>query len=382
MPRRFKGNVTLQEDSRYKPPGDDIDQLVNKVDQGGNDKYRAIATERVWSTVTTQTQSQFGDESRFDSVASDGESKSGIASGPQSMDFEDPRQQRRPPQSVEDLYQLLEESDYYAVKQKFAYLSIGITAVQILVLMLQLSLCGVAPWDVNRFVGPYPDAVSDWGGKNAYLMKEKYQYWRLITPAFLHVGVIHLLVNAAVQLETCAFFEREWGSVKFFWMYTLGEIGCVLVSSSANPETLAVGSSGALMALFGAKLSQVLTQVLFDSEQTEDDSIRIEQLSTVMCSLAIIFILSFFTYIDWSGHMGGMATGFVCGILAFSRPIRYTLSRILWRLLGFTAFAAGTTLVVYYWLDMVETEEALGDPCEYFRNLFAEGYDCTCELFG
>ena len=59
MPRRFKGNVTLQEDSRYKPPGDDIDQLVNKVDQGGNDKYRAIATERVWSTVTTQTQSQF-----------------------------------------------------------------------------------------------------------------------------------------------------------------------------------------------------------------------------------------------------------------------------------------------------------------------------------
>ena len=285
-------------------------------------------------------------------------------------------------QTIEDLYQLLEDSDYYSVKQKFGYLSIAITAVQILVLMVQLTLCGVAPLDVNPFVGPYPDAVSEWGGKNTYLMKAENQYWRLITPAFLHVGVIHLLINGAIQLETCAFFEREWGSMKYLSIYVIGELGCIMTSASANPETLAVGSSGALMSLFGAKLAQVLTQVLFDSTKPEDDAIRIEQLSAVMCCLAVVFILSFFTYIDWSGHMGGMAAGFAFGILAFAKPIRSVVSRTLWRLLGLLLLGGGFGFVTYYYLEFVEGDQELGDPCEYFRNLFAEGYDCTCKLFG
>ena len=84
--------------------------------------------------------------------------------------------------------------------------------------------------------------------------------------------------------------------MKYLSIYVIGELGCIMTSASANPETLAVGSSGALMSLFGAKLAQVLTQVLFDSTKPEDDAIRIEQLSAVMCCLAVVFILSFFTY--------------------------------------------------------------------------------------
>ena len=50
------------------------------------------------------------------------------------------------------------------------------------ILLIQLILCGVAPVDVNPMVGPFPDAFSEWGGKNAYLLLEGQQYWRIITP--------------------------------------------------------------------------------------------------------------------------------------------------------------------------------------------------------
>ena len=48
--------------------------------------------------------------------------------------------------------------------------------------------------------GPYPDALSEWGGKNAVLILEDGQWFRLVTPIFLHAGVIHLFCNVAVQL--------------------------------------------------------------------------------------------------------------------------------------------------------------------------------------
>lgn len=154
-----------------------------------------------------------------------------------------------------DEMQQQEHDDYFRVKQSFGYCAIVITAIQLLVIMLQLTLCGVAPLDVNYMVGPYPDAFSEWGGKNAYLIIAQSQIFRYVSPAFLNVGILHLLLNSYVQLETCAFFEREWGSIRWLALYILSEVGCVAVSCVMNPDTLAVGSSGAIMGIFGAKVS-------------------------------------------------------------------------------------------------------------------------------
>jgi len=271
------------------------------------------------------------------------------------------------------------EDHYYQPRQDHSYASIAVSALQLLVLMLQLAMCGVAPLDVNPMVGPFPEAFSEWGGKNAYLILENQEYWRFVTPAFLHVGVLHLLANSFCLLYSSALFEREWGSWTWLFIFLVSEVGCVAVSCIADPDTIAVGSSGALMGLFAAKLAHVLTYTFFEThDMSQDDGIHVDQLSSVLCGLTLVSLLSSFTYVDWSGHMGGLASGFFAGMLVFARPIKSCCGSLFWGFLGLAGIAGTAVPVAYLLMNEVEPEEDLADACEYFRNLFPEGYTCGC----
>lgn len=282
-------------------------------------------------------------------------------------------------QTVDSEGLMSQESEFVVVRQRIAYLCIAVTAIQLTVLLSQLILCGVASVEVNPMIGPFPDAFSEWGGKNAYLMIERNQYFRLVTPMFLHVGVVHLLVNAFCQLETCAYFEREWGSGRWLILYLISGVGSVATSSAVNPDTIGVCSSGALMGLFGAKIAHVITWTAFDlHNNTYYDTVHLDQLSGVMCSTAIISILSFFTYIDFSGHMGGLLAGFLGGMLIFSQPIASPSIRVIWGCLGVFGLVGGSYLLTNVLKNETFPDEDLADACSYFRNLYPEGYDCEC----
>ena len=107
-------------------------------------------------------------------------------------------------------------------------------------------------------LGPYPDALSQYGGKNSALILYEGEWWRLITPIQVHAGVIHLICNIAVQLDLGALFEKEWGSLRWLAIYLASAILGSAMSIIFKPDSISVGSSGAIMGLFGAKLSEVL----------------------------------------------------------------------------------------------------------------------------
>lgn len=151
--------------------------------------------------------------------------------------------------------------EVYIVHQKFGYYAIGFSVAQILVLAIMMIQCGVAPFALNPMFGPYPDTLSEWGGKNAVDILDEGEWWRLITPIFLHAGVVHLFCNIAVQLDIGAFFEREWGSHTWLAIYLSSAVGSSILSVIAMPDTISVGSSGAVMGIFGGKLAEVLWYV-------------------------------------------------------------------------------------------------------------------------
>jgi membrane associated rhomboid family serine protease len=272
-----------------------------------------------------------------------------------------------------------DEDDGAHTLQDTAYLSIMVTTFQLLILVIQIAMCGLAPLDINPMIGPYPDAFSEWGGKNSYLMLVDNEWWRLVSPIFLHVGVLHLLANAFCQLEAVALFEREWGSARWLVVYILSGMGGVAYSSVFDANTIAVGSSGALMGMYAAKLSQVMSHTFFEVSQAHRDFvIRLDQLSGVLCGLTLVSLLSSFTYIDWSGHMGGLVTGFFTGMLLFSWPIESCCMRFLWMFLGFAGLVGSLTAIFYVLYQHIHPEEELGDACQYFRNLYPENYECEC----
>ena len=271
------------------------------------------------------------------------------------------------------------DGDYLKTKQNVAYFSIGLTGVQLLILMMQLAMCGIASVEMNPMIGPYPDAYSEFGGKNTYLMISQQQWWRLVTPSFLHVGILHLLANAFCQLEAIALFEREWGSFRWLLVYLISSVGCSGMASIFDPDTIAVGSSGALMGLYAAKLAQVTTGMCFTmSKKHMNNAIRLDQLSSVLCGLTLVSMLSCFTYIDWSGHFGGLVSGFLSGMVLFSYPIKSCCSWFFWSLLGLAGLVGTLAAVFYYLMLTYDPFEELGDVCEYFRALFPETYECGC----
>ena len=82
------------------------------------------------------------------------------------------------------------------------------------------------------------------------------QWWRIITGAFLHGGLIHIGVNMMSLWFLGRFIEFAVGSWRMFFIYMASLIvsGLAVVYLSP-PMTPTVGASGAIFGLFGA-LSQ------------------------------------------------------------------------------------------------------------------------------
>lgn len=281
-------------------------------------------------------------------------------------------------------YSMDDTFDYRTVevKQKYGYCSIGLSIIQLFILAVMMALCGVAPLEVNPMVGPYPDTFSYWGGKNPYLITQQFEIWRVATPVFLHVGIIHLFCNVAIQLETGAYFEREWGSGIWFLIYILSAIGSTIVSCISQPDTISVGASGALMGLFGAKLGEVFMFSCFCVEHIDRKSthgMRMEQLSGALCSVAILSLFSLIPYVDWAGHLGGLGVGFLVGLCIFSANIDGVFIKCLWGTFGIVSLIGGLAYAVFYIYTEMQFDNQLLNVCNYYRQLYREGYECQCQ---
>lgn len=76
--------------------------------------------------------------------------------------------------------------------------------------------------------------------------------WRFVWPIFLHVGVIHLLLNMLAQVTAAAQVEREMGTIPFLIVYMAGGIyGFLLGGNFSRSGIPSVGASGALFATVG-----------------------------------------------------------------------------------------------------------------------------------
>lgn len=242
--------------------------------------------------------------------------------------------------------------------------------------------CGVAPLKINPMIGPYPDALNYWGAKNSVLIIEDGEAWRLFTPIFSHAGLIHLAGNVMVQIDSGNEWEKEWGSLIWMIIYIGSAFGSSVFSVCFMPDNISVGSSGAVMGLFGGKLSEILLlccEKSTNAVEKSDERARKRQTCHVISGIVVVMAMSLIPFVDWAAHVGGMIAGIVLGLVCFSFKIQSRLYMFIWSVVG-----VGTTLSLFailmdYMYTKVEANEELRDVCGYYREFFS-GYECKCTL--
>ena len=181
--------------------------------------------------------------------------------------------------------------------------------------------CGIVPLNINPMIGPGPDVLDYWGAKNAYKILEENETYRLFTPVFLHAGIIHLLGNVMVQIDAGNTWEKEWGSLIWLLVYIGSTLGSSIFSCCFMPDNISVGSSGAVMGLFGAKFAEI-TLLCCEKGKTRKErwvsTMRNRQACQVIGGIVIVMAMSFIPFVDWAAHVGGVVSGFVIGIVCFS----------------------------------------------------------------
>ena len=138
------------------------------------------------------------------------------------------------------------------------------------------------------------------------------EIYRLITAAFLHGGILHILFNMSALNIIGKEVEKVYGGKKFLIIYLFSAIGGNLFSYLFSPSSISVGASGAIFGLLGAML-------LFGIKGRVGKKYLANMIETIVINIIISFAIP---NIDIFGHIGGLIIGFlVSGFLLKKRAV-------------------------------------------------------------
>lgn len=145
------------------------------------------------------------------------------------------------------------------------------------------------------------------------------EYWRLLTAAFLHGSVLHILFNMYVLFVIGQSLERILGHVRYVVLYLVAALGGSVASYVFSDfMTISVGASGAIFGLMGA-LVVAGRRLRYD-------------ISQVLILLAINVFIGFIAPgVDWRAHLGGLAVGAAVAAIFVWAP---KAGRVIWQTIG------------------------------------------------
>jgi rhomboid protease GluP len=214
------------------------------------------------------------------------------------------------------------------------------------------------------------DATSlliDFGAKeNALIMMG--EYWRFLTPVFLHNGITHLAVNSYSLYILGTTVERLMGRGRFLFIYIMaglmGSIASFIFSMAPS-----VGASGAIFGLLGALIYYGIEHpALFKRGFGK----------SILMTLVLNIVYGFSVpRIDNFGHFGGLIGGFLAsGVVGtpFSR-------RSLKKRTAFTAVMA-VLLSISLYCGFTNSQNRLLEKCKLIRHFYDEQNWAECEIVG
>lgn len=200
-------------------------------------------------------------------------------------------------------------------------------------------------------VFPFPVLIA-YGAKLNLLITTGHQWWRFVTPMFVHVNLLHLLVNMYSLWIIGPYVEKLYGSSKFvvFWVVTgiAGVVASYLTVVSPDAPLGALGrfifkihdepSAGASGALFGLVGVLFVFGIKFRHELPEGfkRAFGIGLLPMIVLNLFIGYVGR--GIIDNAAHLGGLATGAALALVVdYRRPGERSGVALVWQILRVAA---------------------------------------------
>lgn len=157
---------------------------------------------------------------------------------------------------------------------------------------------------VNWIAPDIPSLIS-WGGNLRALTLDG-EWWRIFTSGFLHIGLIHLVMNMIALVQIGTVLEPLIGARRFVIAYFIALVSGSLLSLSWHDNVVSAGASGAVFGMFGVFLALLTTKLI-------TKSVRQSLLAGVMTFVGYNLVFGMQGGIDNAAHIGGLLGGMLAG---------------------------------------------------------------------
>ncbi len=132
------------------------------------------------------------------------------------------------------------------------------------------------------------------------------EWWRLLSACFLHIGVVHLLMNMYAFLLIGAQLEPRLGSLRFSVAYFLTGIIASGISLWWHGHTISAGASGAIFGMYGVFLAMLTTDLV-------EKRSRKQLFASILFFVVYNLLGGLKEGVDNAAHLGGLVAGLVIG---------------------------------------------------------------------
>jgi rhomboid protease GluP len=167
----------------------------------------------------------------------------------------------------------------------------------------------------GNFLNTSEAMLLQYGQVNPYLISDGL-YYQLFTSIFVHADIAHIVGNMLFLLIFGLRSEEMFSLPEYLSIYFLGGLTGNLLSLLLLPDSISVGASGAIFAMFGAS-------VIYARR-----SFRQSIIGALIYGVFLLF-LSSGPGVNNFAHIGGLVTGLIIGYVLATRrkpETRYTVS--------------------------------------------------------